>query len=123
MTDRLVAAITSGVVHCIGHPWGRLIGKRDPVAVDTDKVFAACQENQVCLEINAQPDRLDLPDTFCQQAREAGVQFTIDTDAHKTSGLEMIRYGVLTARRGWLSRTDVLNTVSVGEIRKRIRRQ
>ncbi len=122
MTDRLLAAITSGVVDCIGHPCGRLIGKRDPVALDTEKIFAACREHHVCLEINAQPDRLDLPDTFCQQARAAGVRFTIDTDAHKSSAFEMIRYGVLTARRGWLTRKDVLNTVSAKELRRRTKR-
>ena len=117
-TDRLLAAIRSGVVHCLGHPLGRMIGKRD-----ADKVFAACREHRVRLEVNSQPYRLDLPDTFCQRAREAGVNFTISTDAHKQSDLDLAKYGVIVARRGWLTKKDVLNTSTLAELRKQITRR
>ncbi len=122
MTDRLIAAVESGVVHCLGHPLGRVIGRREPLAFDTARVFAACAEHDVYVEINAQPDRLDLPDTYCKQAAEAGVRFTLGTDAHKTGDLEFMRYGVQNARRGWLGRKHILNTVSAKTLAKRIRR-
>jgi DNA polymerase (family 10) len=122
MTDRLVAAIQSGVVHCIGHPLGRVIGRRERLVFDTEKVFAACAKHDVYVEINAQPDRLDLPDTYCKQAAEAGVRFTLGTDAHKTGDLDFMRYGVQNARRGWLGRRDILNTVPARTLAKRIKR-
>jgi len=122
MTDRLLRAARSGVIHCLGHPTSRMIGKRDPVDYDFDKVFEACEENSVFLEINAQPDRLDLSDTLCRRALEAGARFTISTDAHKVSDLDFMPYGVAVARRGWLGRKDVLNTVSASTLKKRIRR-
>lgn len=112
MTQRVRSAITSGVVDCIGHPLGRMIGRRDPISLDLDQVFEACVENGVRLEVNAQPDRLDLPDYHCQRAREGGVEFVISTDAHKTADLDLMRFGVANARRGWLTKKDVLNTAS-----------
>jgi DNA polymerase (family 10) len=123
MTERLLRAVRSGVVHCLGHPTSRMIGKRDPIAYDFDEVFEACRENGVFLEIDAQPDRLDLSDTLCKRAVEAGNRFTISTDAHKRSDLDFISYGIAVARRGWLSRGDVLNTVSASTLKKRIRRK
>ncbi len=118
MTDRLVSALKTGVVHCLGHPTGRIIGEREPAPFDADRLFECCVENNVCLEINAQPDRLDLPDFHCKRAREAGVQFTISTDAHKTGGLDAMVFGVYVARRGWLERGDVLNTRTAKQLRK-----
>ncbi len=123
MTERLLRAVRSGVVHCLGHPTSRMIGKRDPIAYDFDEVFEACVENGVFLEIDAQPDRLDLSDTLCKRAVEAGARFTISTDAHKLSDLDFMPYGVAVARRGWLGRGDVLNTVSASTLKKRIRRK
>lgn len=120
MTDRLVAAVGSGVVDCIGHPMGRMIGRRDPVPLDVDRLFQACAEHGVRLEINAQPRRLDLLDTYCQRAKQAGVGFTISTDAHKTSDLALIRFGIQTARRGWLEKKDVLNAHSLATLRKKL---
>jgi len=122
MTDRLVAAAKSGVVHCLGHPCARIIGKRDPIQFDVDKVFAACKENNVAVEINAQPTRQDLPDTFCQRAKEAGLKFTIDTDAHKDTDLDFMYLGVNVARRGWLEKKDVLNTLTPNQLKKRLQR-
>lgn len=122
MTERLLAAVRSGVVHCLGHPTDRIIGEREPISFDADRVFEACAEHGVWIEINAQPDRLDLPDNYCRGALEAGVQFTISTDAHKSSDLDFMRYGVNVARRGWLQKDDVLNTRGVDQLLDRIRR-
>ncbi|MFP4036273.1 MAG: DNA polymerase/3'-5' exonuclease PolX, partial [Desulfobacteraceae bacterium] len=102
MTDRLLAAIKSGVVHCLGHPMARMIGSRDSVDFDLERVFDACREWGVFLEINAQPDRLDLPDIHVKMAKEAGCRFALSTDAHSVAELDFMRYGVMVARRGWL---------------------
>lgn len=110
MTRRLVRAIGSGLVSCLGHPLCRLIGRRDPIAFDAERVFRACAEQGVFLEINSQPQRLDLPDTWCRQAKEAGCRFVISTDAHKPEDLDLRDLGAAVARRGWLERDDVANT-------------
>jgi DNA polymerase (family X) len=120
MTDRLLAAVDSGVVHCIGHPTGRMIGSRDPIRFDHDRVFEACGDRGVCLEINGQPDRMDLPDTLCKRAREAGVRFALATDAHHHVEFDFMRYALLVARRGWLEKEDVLNTRTVKRLRKHL---
>ena len=120
MTDRLLAAVHSGVVHCIGHPTGRMIGSRDPVRFDHDRLFEACRDHGVCLEINGQPDRMDLPDTLCKRAREAGVLLALATDAHHHVEFDFMRYALLVARRGWLGKEDVLNTRTVKQLRKHL---
>jgi DNA polymerase (family 10) len=121
MTERLLKAIGSGVIHCVAHPFGRQIGSRKPIKLDLDQVLEACAEHGVCLEINAYPDRLDLPDIHCQRAKEAGVKMVISTDAHKKGDLDFMPYGVSVARRGWLEKRDVLNTVTAQTIEKRMR--
>lgn len=118
MTKRVVKAVSSGVVHCLGHAAGRIIGKRNPIDMEWDELFAACKEHGVRLEINAQPDRLDLRDNYCQRAKEAGVGFVINTDAHKQDDLEFMTFGVGVARRGWLERRDVLNTLPEAKLRQ-----
>lgn len=123
MTDRMVSAVKSGVVHCLGHPLGRLIGQREPMAVDLDRLFAACAEHNVWMEINGQPERLDLPDVHCRHARDAGVQFTFGTDAHSTDGLRFMSYAVRAARRGWLTKDDVLNTKNISQLEKELKRR
>ncbi len=120
MTDRILSAVRSGVVHCLGHPLGRIIGQREPLGFDLDAVFEACAECGVFVEINAQPDRLDLPDIHCKRALEAGVRFTISTDAHKRRDLDFMKYGVFTARRGWLQKGDVLNTRTAQQLRREL---
>jgi len=120
MTNRILTAVRSGVVHCIGHPCGRMIGQRDPIAFDVDRVFEACRDNGVCLEINAQPERLDLPDTYCRRARNVGVAFVIGTDAHKQQNLDFMPFGVGVARRGWLEKKDVINTRTARVLEKRL---
>jgi len=122
MTDRLVAAAESGVVHTIGHPTNRRIGSRDPVRFDLDTVVAACAENGVCLEINAQPERLDLPDTHVMAARHEGVRFTLGTDAHRPEGLDLMPGAIAVGRRGWLRARDVLNTLGPDDLRERMGR-
>ena len=122
MTARLIAAVKSGVVHCLGHPFGRLIGYRDSLHFDADKVFEACKEAGVFLEINAQPDRLDLPDVYCKRARERGLAMVIATDAHRTAEFDFMEYGVGAARRGWLEKGDILNTCTAAALRKRLAR-
>lgn len=123
MTERLVAAVESGLVHCLGHPTTRRLRKRDPVAFDVDRLFAACAEHGVFLEINAQPDRMDLPDSFCQRAKHVGVRFSIATDAHRPEDLDRMRFGVDVARRGWLERQDVLNAWAAGRVQTALARR
>ena len=119
---RLVKAIESGVVHCLGHPLGRTIGKREPIAADIDEACRACVDNDVYVEINAQPDRLDLRDTCCKHAAEVGVKCTLGTNAHELADVEFMKYGVNVARRGWLGRKNILNTVIAKTRRKRPRK-
>ncbi|HEY3449967.1 MAG TPA: hypothetical protein VGK67_26685 [Myxococcales bacterium] len=109
-TARLERAMRSGVVDCIGHPTGRIIGARDAYEFDLERILRVAREEDVCLEINAQPERLDLPDLACRRAKQAGVKLAISTDAHVAGHLRNLRYGVWVARRGWLERGDVVNT-------------
>ena len=116
MTKRVIAAIDSGLVHVLGHPTGRLLGEREPIAIDLAAVVAACVRRGVALEINAHPHRLDLDDVQARAAREAGAKLVISTDAHSTDELGLLRFGVDVARRAGLERSDVLNTLSVGRL-------
>jgi DNA polymerase (family 10) len=111
MTDRIVKAIESGMMDVLGHPTGRLIGQRNPYEVDLDKIFEAAKSNDVSLEINSFYDRLDLSDVNCRLAKEAGVRMAIGTDAHSVYQMDYIRYGIITARRGWLEKENIINTV------------
>lgn len=120
MTDRLATALRSGVVHVLGHPSGRQIGHRDAYGFDLARVLDAAREAGAALELNAQPDRLDLNDKNCRLAKEAGVPVAISSDAHLASQLANLRYGVFVARRGWLEKGDVLNTLPVAELRRRL---
>ncbi|MDD5447894.1 MAG: DNA polymerase/3'-5' exonuclease PolX [Actinomycetota bacterium] len=121
MTERILSAVKSGVIHCIGHPFGRIIGKREPLDFDFEKVLEACLENGVCLEVNAQPDRLDLPDIFARRAIEAGVSLAIATDAHRISDLDFMDIGVKVARRGWAERKNIINTLTLEELEKKLK--
>ncbi|PXY27949.1 DNA polymerase/3'-5' exonuclease PolX [Prauserella muralis] len=110
MTRRLLRAIENPCVHIIGHPTGRIIGRRPPIDVDLDAVFAACARTGTALEINSAPDRLDLCDEDILRAKRFGVKFAINSDAHSPVHLAFPRYGVGTAQRGWLTAEDVINT-------------
>jgi DNA polymerase (family 10) len=122
MTDRIVRALEHPLVDALGHPTGRLIGRRRPYPVDLDRVIEAAARTGTFLEINANPDRRDLPDVFARAAAEAGVTIVIDSDAHGVERLSNIRYGVATARRAWLTAENVANTrpwVELDALRKR----
>ena len=110
MTERMIAAIEHPLVDAIGHPTGRLIERREPYAVDLEAVFAAAARTGTMLEINANPDRRDLSEAHARAAVRAGVRIVIDSDAHRPETLRNMRWGVLTARRGWLTKADVANT-------------
>jgi DNA polymerase (family 10) len=116
MTDRLITAMEHPLVDAIGHPTGRLIERREPYAVDLDAVFAAAARTGTLLEINANPDRRDLSDVNARAAVRAGVRLVIDSDAHRVRTLKNMRWGVATARRGWVTREDVANTRAWGEL-------
>ncbi len=117
MTDRMVAAIEHPLVDVIGHPTGRLIGRREPYAVDLGRVIEAAARTHTFLEINANPNRRDLDDVHARVAARAGVTILIDSDAHGTETLANMRFGVATARRAWLSAADVANTRSWDDLR------
>jgi DNA polymerase (family 10) len=111
MTDRLLKAISNPNVSFIGHPTGRILLRRDAYPYDMDAVLKAAAQHNVAMELNAYPDRLDLCDRHLRMARQHGVKIVINTDSHHTSHMEKIRYGVLQARRAWLTANDVLNTL------------
>lgn len=118
MTKRVVKAVESGLVDIIGHPTGRLIGEREPFAIDLDRVAQACEDNGVAFEINSWPNRLDLNDTNIMLVSKYKVQFSIDSDAHNVSHYQTLRYGVGTARRGWLTGGRVINALPLERLRK-----
>jgi DNA polymerase (family 10) len=115
MTDRIIRAIRHPAVDILAHPTGRILNRREPYALDVEAVLQAAAEESVVVELNAHPERLDLHDGHVRRAKELGVKVAINTDAHSTRDLDLIRYGVDQARRGWLERDDVLNTLSLGE--------
>ncbi len=115
MTDRLLRAISNKNVSIIGHPTGRILLRRDGYAYDLEAVLKAAAQHKVAMEQNAYPDRLDLCDRHLRLARERGVKIVINTDSHHTSHMEKISYGILQARRAWLTPADVLNTRSAAD--------
>ncbi|HXZ87948.1 MAG TPA: DNA polymerase/3'-5' exonuclease PolX [Candidatus Binataceae bacterium] len=119
MTRRLVRAIRNPNVDVIGHPSGRLIGRREASGFDLREVLRAAHEEGCALEVNAQPDRLDLIDTACMAAKRAGVKVVISSDAHHPHDFAALEYGVNQARRGWIEPSDVLNTRPLNELRQR----
>ena len=121
-TERMIRAINNPYVSIVGHPTGRLIGEREPYDLDMEAVFAAARARGVCLEINSQPDRLDLNDMHVHAAKQAGVKLAISTDAHSVNSFDWIRFGVDQARRGWLTAADVINTRPLADLRKLLKR-
>ncbi len=113
MTDRYIAAMETGLVDCIGHPETRRLGHRKSVKLDFDRLFRAARKTGVAIEINGNPYRMDLSDTRARQARELGVKLCINTDAHSPRHLPYQEFGLITARRGWVESTDVLNAQGV----------
>jgi DNA polymerase (family 10) len=122
LTDRLLRALECPWVDVLGHPSGRIILRREPLQADWPRVFAAAAAAGVCLEINSQVDRLDLDDLHARMAQNAGAKIVISSDAHSTGALAVIRWGVVIARRAWLTPADVLNTRDVEGLRAGLRR-
>jgi DNA polymerase (family 10) len=118
MTRRVVKGIKNKNVNILAHPTGRLINQRDPFEIDMDTLIAEAKKAGIALELNAYPDRLDLRDIHCRAAKEAGVKIAIDTDSHADNQLTTMRYGIATARRGWLEAGDVVNTWSLADLKK-----
>jgi DNA polymerase (family 10) len=122
MTDRLLRAIECPWVDVLGHPTGRIILRRDPVRADMTAVIRAAVNAGVALEINSQVDRLDLDDRHARQARDTGARLVISSDAHAPGAFGNLRWGVVTARRAWLTADEVLNTRNVDDLRRALRR-
>ena len=123
MTRRIVNAMKNKWVHMIAHPTGRKIDYRDPYQIDMHEIIKAAAETGTILEINARPERLDLNDVYCRMAKDKGVQLAIGTDAHSTDGFRTMEFGVSVARRGWLEKKDVINTLPLHKLLKRLRKK
>jgi DNA polymerase (family 10) len=122
MTHRMIRAIRHPRVNILGHPTGRLINQREPYLLELEEVVKAAKEEGVLLEANAHPERLDLQDYHLQLAKQAGVKIVINTDSHRTSDLDYMRYGVDQARRGWLEKSDVANTLPLNAFLKLLKK-
>lgn len=122
MTERIVAAMRNPYVDVIGHPTGRLLGRRDPYPVNIERIIQVAAETGTCLEINASPERLDLKDVHARSAKDAGALLTVNTDAHRIEGLEQMSYGITVARRAWLEAGHVLNSLPLDELRRTLKR-
>jgi DNA polymerase (family 10) len=109
ITERVIGALANPYVCAIAHPTGRLLNKRKPYEIDLDAVLKAARDHGKLMELNAHPSRLDLDDVACAAAKSLGVSIVISTDAHHVNGLDAMRYGVLQARRGGLTKDDVAN--------------
>jgi DNA polymerase (family 10) len=111
MTSRMLRAMDNPYLSIIGHPTGRLLLSRDPYQIDMDAVLERAATTGVAIEINADPHRLDLDWRLVRQARDAGVRISIGADAHNLTGIRNVEFGVGIARKGWLTRADVLNAL------------
>jgi DNA polymerase (family 10) len=121
-TERIIRAMDNPYVNIIAHPTSRLIGEREPLAIDMERLMKAALERGCFLEVNAQPERLDLADIHCRMAKEIGLKLAISTDAHSVASLDLMRHGVDQARRGWIEADDVINTKSLRELTKLFKR-
>jgi DNA polymerase (family 10) len=122
MTDRMLRAVACPYVDIIGHPTSRHLLRRDPTKANMNRLIDAASAAGVALEINCQAHRLDLSDTHAKLARERGVKIVISTDSHATGGFRLLKWGVMVARRAWLTPDDVLNTRSTEDFRRALRR-
>ena len=123
MTDRVITAIQHPQVDILAHPTGRLLARREPFQLEMEEVLQAARDLDVAVEINANPSRLDLNDVHAHRAKELGVKVCINTDAHSVQRLDHMSYGVDQARRAWLSREDVLNTMTLAQFREWLERR
>ncbi len=120
---RVLRAMDSPYCQILGHPTARLINTREPIDIDLEKIIEAARERGVVLELNAQPDRLDLPHNYCKMAAELGVKIALNTDSHSIEGLKRMKGGVTEARRGWLTKADVINTRPLGDMLAMLRKR
>lgn len=120
-TQRVLKALAHPKASILGHPTGRMIGKREGMEFDWEKIFAFCKKNRKYLEINAWPARLDLPDQLVREAVKNGVKMVINTDTHALEEMTLMEYGVSVARRGWAEKKDILNTLSFAKIKEALR--
>ncbi len=120
MTKRVCRALEEYPVNILGHPTGRLLNVREPIALNLEKVFEVAKRRNVFLEINAQPPRMDLNGAQVKAGWQAGCRFALSTDAHATGGLSFYPYGILSARRGWLEKKDLLNCWSLKKVEKEL---
>lgn len=118
MTDRIIKGMSTGLINVIAHPTGRLINRREPYAVNMEKILETAKKFRVAMEINSHPYRLDLCDIHCRQAIKSGVNVTLSTDSHNRGQMENIIYGINTAQRGWVEAKNVLNTKSLSDLGK-----
>lgn len=121
MTERVLAALSNPYINIWGHPSGRLINERNGIEINWTKIFEYAAENNKLIEINSQPQRLDLPDDLVADALKLGCKFVVNTDAHNVQSLDYIRYGVDVARRGGLSKIDILNTLSLEKFTEKLK--
>ncbi len=122
ITKRLIKACKIKYTHIIAHPTGCLWGVRDPYEVDFKELFKAASDTNTCMEISSFPDRLDLNSVHSRMAKEMGVRISIDTDSHAVAQMDMMKLGVAVARRGWLSKEDVINTLELKELLRSIKK-
>lgn len=121
MTRRIIQTLENPQVDILGHPSGRILLKRDPYDVDWEKIFETAKKTKTILEINCHPERLDLNDDLIFEARRYGLKFAISSDTHQESHLSQLIYGVACARRGWLTKDNVINTLPLSEFLKFIK--
>ena len=122
-TERILRAMDNPYFHILAHPTGRLRGTRSPSVMDFERVVQGAKERGCFLELNAQPDRMDLNDAQCRYAKEIGVKVAISTDAHSENDFRNMAFGLSQARRGWLEKNDVLNTLSLAQLKRLLRRK
>lgn len=122
-TERILAAMNNPHLAILAHPTGRLIGAREPCELDMPAVLRKAARRGIVLELNAHPDRLDLADAHCRMAKAEGVLIAVSSDAHSVGGLDVLRYGVGQARRGWLEKADVLNTRPLAQVKRLLERR
>jgi DNA polymerase (family 10) len=117
-TSRIIRAIESGFVKILSHPSGRLINQRKPIVFNYEAVFQACADHHVAVEINGSPERMDASDSQARLAKSLGCKFAINSDSHRPAHLANLKYGVTIARRAWLSKEDIINTMTLEELMK-----
>ena len=123
LMDRLSKAMKNPLVNIIAHPTGRIIGYREAYDIDMQEIINIAAQTKTALEINSSPERMDLNDIYVKSAKEQGVLLAIGTDAHQISALDYISYGVAIARRGWLEKTNILNSLSLDELKQRLKKK